>query len=199
MISIEFIFLFLSFSIPLVCTPGPGNIILALSGASQGLMGTIPLIVGIDLTYIIFTILIGLGLGELFTKFPVAYIILKYGGSLYLIYLAYKIWNSKPGKSQNISQSMGFKDGIILTTFNPKAHLLMILMFSQFMKPDSYIFGQVVFLTIALSLVNIPNHFVWSYLGEFVAKRLNTNQDDRKSNILFSIMLFSVAIYILIS
>lgn len=199
MISIEFVFLFMAFSIPLVCTPGPGNIILAMSGAQQGVIGTIPLIVGIDLTYIIFTVLIGLGLGELFMSFPVAHMMLKYGGCLYLFYLAYKIWNSITVADNSITKPLGFKDGVILTIFNPKAHLLMILMFSQFMKPDGRIIAQVTLLTAALAFVNIPNHFIWSYLGEFIARRLETMQNGRKSNKAFSIMLVCVAIYILIS
>ncbi len=198
MISIEFVFLFLAFSIPLVCTPGPGNIILAMSGARWGLVKTIPLIIGIDLSYIVFTLMIGFGLGELFVQFPFTYLILKYAGGLYLFYLSYKIWNLTPDFNKELSNSMGFKDGIILTLFNPKAHLLMALMFSQFMKPGDHVFGQVFLLTIALALVNIPNHFVWSYFGQFIARQTNSSQNEQKSNRIFSLMLASVALYILV-
>lgn len=198
MISIEFIFMFLAFSIPLVCTPGPGNLILAMSGARSGLKGTLPLIAGIDLAYIVFTLMIGFGLGELFVTYPSAYLVLKYAGGLYLIYLSYKIWNQTPGLTKGLPKTMGFKDGIILTALNPKAHLLMILMFSQFMRPEGQLLAQVFFLTIALALVNIPNHFVWSYSGEFIFRRLNSKNNVRTSNRIFSVMLFFVAIYILI-
>lgn len=199
MISIEFIFLFLAFSTPLVCTPGPGNLILAMTGARSGLKGTLPLIAGIDLAYIVFTLMIGFGLGELFTEYPFAYLILKYAGGLYLFYLSHKIWIQKPNLERGVSKIMGFKDGIILTALNPKAHLLMILMFSQFMRPDDQVSAQVFLLTIALALVNIPNHFVWSYSGEFISRRLNSKGNYKTSNRVFSAMLFFVAVYILIS
>ena len=199
MISIEFTILFLAFSIPLVCTPGPGNLILAMSGAQWGVRRTIPLIVGIDIAYLVFSLMIGFGIGELFKEYPVVYLVLKNAGGAYLLYLSYKIWNLRPKSGQNVSTAMGFKDGVILTTFNPKAHLLMILMFSQFMKPQGQMITQVLLLTIALALVNIPNHFVWSYLGEWIARRLNSNRNDRKADKVFSIMLVSVAIYVLIS
>ncbi len=196
--TIEFVFVFLAFSIPLVCTPGPGNIILAMSGARWGVMKTIPLIIGIDVSYIIFTLMIGFGLGELFVQFPIIYLFLKYAGGLYLFYISYKIWNLKPDFDKSLSNSLGFKDGVILTLFNPKAHLLMVLMFSQFMEPNDKVVGQVFILTIALALVNVPNHFVWSYLGQFLGGRINSNQNEQKINRIFSFMLVSVAVYILI-
>ncbi|MBU1341757.1 MAG: LysE family translocator, partial [Proteobacteria bacterium] len=51
-----------------------------------------PLIIGIDVTYIVFTLLIGFGIGELFDAYPWLYLALKYAGSFYLLYLSYKIW-----------------------------------------------------------------------------------------------------------
>ncbi len=198
MFSIEFVFLFLAFSIPLVCTPGPGNIILAMSGARWGVTGTIPLIAGIDFSYIVFTLLIGFGMGELFTRFPFTHLALKYAGGAYLIYLSWKIWNLRPDLDREVSNSMGFRDGVVLTLFNPKAHLLMILMFSQFMKPGAPVVKQVLLLTTALALVNIPNHFVWSYAGHLIAGRMRSRGDDRTSNRVFSSMLLGVAVYILL-
>ncbi|MBU2629512.1 MAG: LysE family translocator [Proteobacteria bacterium] len=155
------------------------------------------------MTYIVFTLLIGFGIGELFDAYPWLYLALKYAGSFYLLYLSYKIWMLNPKPGPDVSKPMGFKDGVILTMFNPKAHLLMILMFSQFMQPDgrpgSQMVAQIFLLTFALALVNIPNHLVWSYMGDVIARRIKSNQSDRKSNMIFSVMLISVAIYILIS
>ncbi len=199
MITPEFIVLFLSFSIPLVCTPGPGNLILAMSGARWGVKQTIPLIVGIDITYIFCSLLIGLGLGELFNAWPQAYILLKYAGGAYLVYLAYKIWRLQTGLEKKASSAMGLKDGVILTVLNPKAHVLMILMFSQFMTPGSGMLSQVFILTFALALVNIPNHFAWGYMGEIAVKRLSSGKNEGYVNGIFALMLLGVAVYILVT
>ncbi len=199
MITPEFIVLFLSFSIPLVCTPGPGNLILAMSGARWGVKQTIPLIVGIDITYVFCSLLIGLGLGELFNAWPQAYILLKYTGGGYLVYLAWKIWRLQTGLKKKAPSSMGLKDGVILTVLNPKAHVLMILMFSQFMEPGGGVLSQVLILTFALALVNIPNHFAWGYMGEIAVRRLSDGKNERRTNGIFALMLLGVAIYILIN
>ncbi|MCG8636357.1 MAG: LysE family translocator [Desulfobacterales bacterium] len=197
MITPEFVILFLSFSIPLVCTPGPGNLILAMSGARWGVRQTIPLIVGIDITYIICSLLIGLGLGEIFNAWPLAYTLLKYAGGGYLVYLARKIWMLRAKTGDSAPSAMGLKDGVILTLLNPKAHVLMILMFSQFMTPGSHVFSQVVILTLALALVNIPNHFAWGYMGEMAVRRMAAGKNERTVNGIFALMLIGVAVYIL--
>jgi threonine/homoserine/homoserine lactone efflux protein len=82
----------------------------------MGLRQTLPLIAGIDITYVVFSLLIGLGLGELFK----AWLVLKYSGGGYLIYLSHKIWNLRPGEAKEISTAMGLKDGVILTICIPK-------------------------------------------------------------------------------
>ena len=179
--------------------PGPGNLILAMSGARWGVKQTIPLIVGIDITYVFCSLLIGLGLGELFNAWPPAYALLKYAGGGYWIYLAYKIWRLRIGTGDNAPSAMGLKDGVILTVLNPKAHVLMILMFSQFMTPGSHVLSQVLILTTALALVNIPNHFAWGYMGEVAVRRLSTGKNERYTNGIFALMLLGVAVYILMA
>jgi threonine/homoserine/homoserine lactone efflux protein len=44
---------------PLVFSPGPANIVFAMSGIRQGVRGSIPLIIGVDLVFIIYSLLIG--------------------------------------------------------------------------------------------------------------------------------------------
>ncbi len=199
MITPELIVLFLSFSIPLVCTPGPGNLILAMSGARWGVKQTIPLIVGIDIAYVFCSFLIGLGLCELFNVWPQAYILLKYAGGGYLVYLAHRIWRLQTGFKEKPLSAMGLKDGVILTVLNPKAHVLMILMFSQFMTPGSSVLSQVIILTLALALVNIPNHFAWGYMGEIAIRRLSSGKNEGYVNRIFALMLLGVAVYILVT
>jgi threonine/homoserine/homoserine lactone efflux protein len=86
-----------------------------------------------------------------------------------------------------------------ITPYREDIAVLMVLMFSQFMHSEGQVVGQVLFLTFALALVNIPNHFIWGYAGELISNRLNSKSNYKTSNRIFSAMLFFVAIYILIS
>ena len=198
MISIEFVLLFLGFSIPLVCTPGPGNLIIAMTGASQGFKGALPLIAGIDLSYILFSLAFGAGLGRIFEIYPGIGPVLKIGGGLYLLYLSWKIWRSRPAAAGPAARPTGFIDGVILTVLNPKAHLLMILMFSQFLTPGHSGGFRILGLTAALALVNIPNHFAWALLGRWISGAVDRGETGR-SNPVYAAMLAGVAVYMMMN
>ncbi len=50
---------------PLVISPGPANVMFAASGAKFGIKKSIPLMIGIDLIFVVQSILIGFGLGTI--------------------------------------------------------------------------------------------------------------------------------------
>ncbi|EWM41674.1 lysE type translocator family protein [Bordetella holmesii 41130] len=78
--------------------PGPNNVMLASSGLTFGFRRSIPHMLGVTIGFSFMILLVGLGLGALFNQFPWLYSALKYGGALYLLYLAWKIACSGPLK-----------------------------------------------------------------------------------------------------
>ncbi len=68
--NIQYFLLFFGLMFPLVFSPGPANIVFAMSGIKQGVRGSIPLIIGVDLVFIIYSLLIGFGLGEILQLYP---------------------------------------------------------------------------------------------------------------------------------
>ena len=76
-------------------TPGPNNVVASYSGFNFGLSKTIPLILGVTLGFTSLVFFLTVGLINIFKLYPVIQTILRYLGSLFLIYLAYKISFSK--------------------------------------------------------------------------------------------------------
>src|ERR1700743_3698213 len=72
-------------------TPGPNNIMLAVSGVNFGLRRTLPQMFGIFCGLMLITIGVGLGLGLVFSRFPLVRDALRFGGILYTLWLAWKI------------------------------------------------------------------------------------------------------------
>ncbi len=72
-------------------TPGPNNIMLTASGANFGFRRTMPHMWGILGGCFLLFASIALGLGVLFERFPVVQTTLRWVGSAYLLYLAWKI------------------------------------------------------------------------------------------------------------
>jgi len=72
-------------------TPGPNNVVASYSGFNFGIRKTIPHIFGVTFGFTSVVFALTIGLVNVFKLFPIIQTILKYMGSLFLIYLAYKI------------------------------------------------------------------------------------------------------------
>ena len=82
-----------TFTLSTVSTPGPNNIMLLSSGLTFGYKRTVPHMFGIMLGFPFMVLLVGLGV--LFEKFPIIFSILKIIGILYLFWMAFKIATNK--------------------------------------------------------------------------------------------------------
>ena len=76
-------------------TPGPNNVIASYSGFNFGIKKTLPHIFGVAFGFTFLIFLLTIGLVNVFKIFPMIQVSLKYLGSIFLIYLAYKIYFSQ--------------------------------------------------------------------------------------------------------
>src|SRR5665647_3436110 len=81
----------LGFAFACSITPGPNNLLLAASGIRFGFKATIPHMVGVHMGYSALLIAVGLGLGTVFERWPVLQDVLRIGGTVYILYLAWRI------------------------------------------------------------------------------------------------------------
>ena len=73
------------------CSPGPNNVVASYSGFNFGILKTIPHMLGVIFGFTILVTIMNFGLINIFQKLPILQEILKYAGSIFLLYLAYKI------------------------------------------------------------------------------------------------------------
>ena len=85
------LFLLIGISCSLGFTPGPNNAVASFSGFNFGIKKTIPSILGFWLGYSNLVILINFVLISTFIKYHLIQEIIRILGTLFLIYLAYKI------------------------------------------------------------------------------------------------------------
>ena len=120
-------------------TPGPNNLLLLTSGLNFGLPRTVPLLLGISLGFTLMVGLVGFGLGPVFARFPVLYVILKYLGAAYLLWLAWKIAVSGPLKDDvTEDRPMTFLQGSAFQWVNPKAWMMAVTACSTYTSADAY-------------------------------------------------------------
>ena len=102
-------------------TPGPNNVVASYSGFNFGIRKTIPHIFGVTFGFTSVVFALTIGLVNVFKIFPIIQTILKYLGSLFLVYLAYKISFSKPSDEKKNENPISFLDTFIFQFLNPKS------------------------------------------------------------------------------
>ena len=90
---------FIVFAVVMFFTPGPNNIMVLSSGLTYGFRRTLPHIAGVTFGVAFMVAAVGLGLGTIFSAYPVLQTVLNYAGVAYLIYLATMIAMSGPPKA----------------------------------------------------------------------------------------------------
>ena len=116
-----------AFCIVTLITPGPNNVMLMASGLNFGFRRAQPHLWGVTLGFAVMVLAVGLGLGAVFAAWPSLYVILKYAGAAYLLYLAWLIATAEPvepgeareqlayhvpaGRRLSVGQSEGLGDG----------------------------------------------------------------------------------------
>jgi Putative threonine efflux protein len=153
-------------------TPGPNNVVASYSGFNFGIRKTIPHIFGVTFGFTSVVFALTIGLVNVFKLFPIIQTILKYMGSLFLIYLAYKISFSKSSNESKNENPISFLDTFIFQFLNPKGVLIGIIIVSTYVEyGENYLnyATQVVFICLysifikhyplGILLVNILENF----------------------------------------
>ena len=96
------------FGIATAFTPGPNNIMSSYSGFNFGFRKTIPLMLGVIFGWTAMLTVMASGLIVVFQKYVFLQNIIKILGSIFLIYLAYKIAFSSTNHSENIKNQLTF-------------------------------------------------------------------------------------------
>ncbi|QBB69679.1 LysE family translocator [Pseudolysobacter antarcticus] len=199
MIELKIWGLILSFAIPMILSPGPGNTILAAAGGKFGVRGTLPFWLGFESGNFLWCLVYGFGLSQIVKAHPFAYEVLKWGGTLYILYLAWCFFRSSAMAEQQELKPLSFFDGFASLSLNPKVHSMILVMFSQFLNPALPLVAQVTQMALVFVLVGFVCHFVWIYCGQVLFSRIKSQAAMRAQGIAFGICMILVAAFVAFS
>ncbi|GHA16205.1 lysine transporter LysE [Devosia pacifica] len=107
-----------------VLVPGPGVAAVVARALGGGFASALPMVFGIlagDLVYFVFAIF---GLAAVAHYFGAVFVVIRWLGAAYLLYIAYRFWTSRPGderlKPKHEKPVRTFLAGFSLTLGNPK-------------------------------------------------------------------------------
>lgn len=180
---------FIGYAFVTSITPGPNNALLLASGANHGFRLSLPLLFGINLGFSTLVLAVGLGLGGLFTAMPVLHDVLRYGGSVYLLYLAWKIARSGPLETGGEApQPIGFSAAAAFQWVNPKAWIMAVGAVAAYTPTDGY-FVNLAIVVIVYTLVNAPCIAVWAVGGTLLRGLLRDPARQQVFNFAMALLL----------
>ena len=115
-----------------VAAPGPGVAAVIARGLAHGLKGTPAFIAGFMVGDLVWFAIAATGLAALAKTAATAFVVIKWAGVAYLLYLAWKLWTA-PAERVEVAGSDGRQHGwrafiasLMLTLANPKAILFFL-------------------------------------------------------------------------
>jgi threonine/homoserine/homoserine lactone efflux protein len=183
-----------SFALVMSITPGPVNMIILSSGINHGIKNTMHYVTGATLGFILLLLFIGFGFSQFINAYPFFLTYLAIAGSLYIIYMGYKIASSKADIQVSKVNIPKFYQGFLLQWINPKAWIACVSgvsIFSSAKNYDSFLtFAIIYFIVCYISLSS------WAILGDKISYLLKNHIRLRLFNLMMGLLLILTAAYL---
>ena len=163
----------------LAITPGPGVFATISRALSSGFLNASFVVMGIVIGDIIFLLLAIFGLSAIASILGDFFILVKYLGGIYLLFLGYKILTSKEQETNlkgiyELSWKKNFLTGLIITLSNPKVILFYLGFLPTFINLqtltaiDIFIISTVVVVVVVATFRNDSNRLLRSSLSVLI-------------------------------
>lgn len=182
---------FLAFSLVAGFTPGPNNLMLATSGANFGPRRTLPHLIGVICGYPLLILGTGLGLGSIFTRFPLVHTALTVVGAVYLVWLAWKIaFAAAISNTESKARPIGFWQAVAFQWVNPKAWIMAATAVTVYVDVNANPLLQVPVLALIAGLVTSCSATTWMVFGIGIRRAVDTRPKlMRAFNIVMGLLL----------
>jgi threonine/homoserine/homoserine lactone efflux protein len=177
-------------------TPGPNNLMLTASGANFGYRLTLPQVMGCIFGNIALTLVACNGLGQLFVAWPPAQLILRTGGAVYLLWLAWKLTQARLGHAQAL-RPLTFLEGVMFQAFNPKSWIRAITLASVFMPAGANPLTAGLAISLIGAVIAVPCLSMWALFGVAMRGVLADPRKQRVFNLAMAAALAFLAVEIL--
>lgn len=186
----ELLLAVLFFAFSTTITPGPNNVMIMSSGVNYGVKASVPHWLGICLGFPFMVLLVGFGFGVVFDRYPHLHQLIKILGTLYLLWLAWRIASAEPKAiEQGISKPFSFFQAVLFQWVNGKAWVMATGAIAAFTSVTGVYWQQVSIITLAFLLVAFPCVGVWLLFGASLRTILTKPLFQRIFNIAMAIIL----------
>ena len=185
----------------LALSPGPDNIFVLMQSLVNGRKFGLATVFGLISGCLIHTTLLAFGVSAVIKESEKLFFAIKFFGAIYLLYLAYKVYNSDANiilSSKNVvkkTTSQLFKQGFIMNVLNPKVSIFFLAFFPGFLYSDD-ISTVIQFYVLGL-LFMLVSLIIFSTIA-FLAGSIS-DQIKRNKNIGFYLKWIQVLVFVVIA
>lgn len=189
--------LFFAFSTTI--TPGPNNVMIMSSGVNYGIKASVPHLLGICLGFPLMVLIVGLGFGVVFERFPHLHQLIKVLGVAYLVWLAWQIATAAPKTiEQGKSKPFSFLQAALFQWVNAKAWVMASGAVAAFTSVSGIYWLEVSIISAAFLLVAFPCVGAWLLFGAALRAVLTKPLFQRLFNICMALILLLSMVPVLI-
>ena len=175
-------------------TPGPNMTWLALLSAREGRVAGFHAVAGIATGLTVLAIFAAIGAAALITTWPLLYTALRWGGVLFLLFLAWEAWIGEKDDANAVEPGRQFRRGLIVNLLNPKAAAVFIVMIPGFAGSDAPA-GALIAMTLTyLAIATLAHVLIVAFAGSF-ERALAAPRRERIVRRIFALALAGVAIW----
>jgi threonine/homoserine/homoserine lactone efflux protein len=180
----------ITFAFVMAFTPGPNNIMLAASGVNFGFSRTIPHMAGIVVGFVVLVLASGTGLGLVFAAVPALQVAVKIAGSVYLLWLAYKVATAHQARDAGSGPARPFTfwQAAAFQWINPKGLVAAISAIAIYLRPGHEAWDLGLMLLV-FGLVTAGSVTTWAGFGVALRRLLRDPARARLFNIAMALLL----------
>jgi threonine/homoserine/homoserine lactone efflux protein len=166
-------------------SPGPNNAVLWASGISFGFRRTVPQIVGAALGVGALVVAVAAGIGAFLEAVPAAALALKMAGSVYLLYVAWRVAGSGAIAQGEAAHPLSVWEAAVFQWLNPKAWVFAIALAGTFLPEDLASAGIALLAGIVVAVVAV-SFTIWAAGGAALARFVADERRRRIVNLLLA-------------
>ena len=173
------------------CSPGPNNVVASHSGFNHGIKKSIPLMLGVIFGFTTMLAVVNFGLINIFNIYPIIQKILIGTGTIFLIYLSYKISFSKSSNKKENLKPVNFIETFLYQFLNPKGVIVAIIAVSTYIESGVNFMNYSFWMLGVAFLFAIISIIFWTFLGKFMRKFATNEKFIKWFNYVMSTLLIS--------
>ena len=171
------------------CSPGPNNIVASYSGFNFGVKKTFPHMMGVIFGFTTMVVVLNFGLINIFKFYPFLQILLTISGSIFLVYLAYKLAFTKNLNENKKENPVKFIETFFFQFLNPKGVIVGIIIVSTYVEAgNNFIKYSMWVISVSFICAAISITF-WTLVGKFLRKFATNEKFIKWFNYAMSILL----------